>query len=74
LVRRLAQIVLESAVQGFLFLLLSPLENLFPSAEVDIGQHFLDITIGKGIAKVPTDGTENDLGGEVPPFEACGSL
>jgi hypothetical protein len=26
------------------------------------------------MAKVPTDGTENDLGGKVPPFEACGAL
>jgi hypothetical protein len=42
--------------------------------QASLDQQFLDITIGKGIAKVPTDGTENDLGGKVPPFEACGSL
>lgn len=36
MVCRLAQIVLEPAVQGFLFLLLPPLENFSPSAVVDV--------------------------------------
>jgi hypothetical protein len=36
-------------------------------AQASLDQQFLDITIGKGIAKVPTGGTENELGGKVPP-------
>jgi hypothetical protein len=32
-------------------------------------QQFLDITIGKGISKIPAHGTENDLWCEVPPLE-----
>ena len=32
-------------------------------------QQLLDITIRKGVAKVSANGTENDLGREVPPFE-----
>ena len=32
-------------------------------------QQFLDITVRKGVAKVPANGTENDLRSEVPPLE-----
>jgi hypothetical protein len=32
-------------------------------------QQFLDITIGKGISKIPARGTENDLWCKVPPLE-----
>jgi len=32
-------------------------------------QQFLDITIRKGVAKVPANVTEDDLGCEVPPLE-----
>jgi hypothetical protein len=32
-------------------------------------QQFLDITIRKRVAKVPANGTENDLGSEVPPLK-----
>src|SRR5438128_1403145 len=32
-------------------------------------QQLLDITIRKGVAKVPANGAKNDLGGEVSPLE-----
>src|SRR5215831_18764892 len=37
--------------------------------QASFDQQLLDITIGKGVAKVPANGTENDLGCEVPPLE-----
>src|SRR5215468_5826025 len=37
--------------------------------QASFDQQLLDSTIGKGVAKVPAKGTENDLGGEVPPLE-----
>src|SRR5205823_2316274 len=37
-------------------------------------QQLLDITIRKGVAKVPANGTKNDLGCEVPPLEDLRSL
>jgi len=41
LVWRLAQIVLEAAVQGCLFLFLPPFEDYFPPTEVDIGRRHI---------------------------------
>jgi len=37
-------------------------------------QQLLDITIRKGVSKIPADGTQNDLGSEVPPLEDLRSL
>jgi hypothetical protein len=37
--------------------------------QASFDQQFLDITIREGVAKVPANGTENDLGSEKPPLE-----
>src|SRR5207253_2386613 len=42
--------------------------------QASFDQQLLDITIRKGVAKVPANGTKNDLGCEVPPLEDLRSL
>jgi hypothetical protein len=37
--------------------------------EISFQEQLLDIAIGKREPKIPTDGANNDLGFEVPPFE-----
>ena len=37
--------------------------------QASFDQQLLDITIRKGVAKVPANGTKNGLGCEVPPLE-----
>jgi len=37
--------------------------------QASFDQQFPDITIRKRVAKVPANGTENDLGSEVPPLK-----
>jgi hypothetical protein len=37
--------------------------------QASLDQQFMDIAIRKRVAKVPTDGTEDDRGCEMPPFE-----
>jgi hypothetical protein len=41
------------------------------SRETSFQDQFLDVPIGKGEPQIPTDGANNDLGFEVPPFEQC---
>jgi hypothetical protein len=42
--------------------------------QAPLDQPFLDISIGKGVAKIPANGAKNDLGSEVPLLEDGRSL